>query len=358
MRWSIFCRVVDNFGDIGFAWRLAADLAGRGETVCLAIDDPSALAWLAPTGTAGVTVVDWDDAAAPRGEVLVETFGCGFPAQVDAGPGAAPPLAVRINVEHLSAESFVERSHGLPSPHFTPRGDPWPIWFFYPGFGERTGGLLREPGLLERRRAFGHGSAWLAARGIERRAGERCVSLFCYRNPALDALLEALSAQATLLLLTPGPATEQALALLGPGLRRGGLRAVRLPALAQPDFDRMLWSCELNLVRGEDSLVRALWSGAPFLWQAYPQEDAAQHRKIAAFLDRFLADAPTPLAGQLRALFAAWNATGHGAAASAVSSLAWPDDAAWAALCRRFRDRLGAQRDLAASLLEFAVSER
>ena len=33
MQWDLFCRVIDNFGDIGVCWRLAADLAGRGEAV-------------------------------------------------------------------------------------------------------------------------------------------------------------------------------------------------------------------------------------------------------------------------------------------------------------------------------------
>ena len=56
MRWTLLCRVVDNFGDVGFAWRLAADLAARGERVRLAIDDARALAWLAPEGAAGVEV--------------------------------------------------------------------------------------------------------------------------------------------------------------------------------------------------------------------------------------------------------------------------------------------------------------
>ena len=82
MRWTLLCHVVDNFGDIGFAWRLAADLAARGEQVCLAIDDARALVWMAPDGAAGVEVVAWDTATVVASDVLVETF--------DEGPAGAP----------------------------------------------------------------------------------------------------------------------------------------------------------------------------------------------------------------------------------------------------------------------------
>src|SRR5205085_11787329 len=195
--------------------------------------------------------------------------------------GARRPVGV--NVEPRSAEPFVARSHGSPSPRFTAAGEPLPSWFFYPGFEATTGGLLREPALLEQRRAFGDGRAWLARLGIERHAGERCVSLFCYADAPVDALLDALAAAPTLLLLTPGAAAERAAAALGADGRRGALRAVAVPPLTQPDFDRLLWSCDLNLVRGEDSLVRALWAGAPFVWQAYVQKDGAHRAKVEAF---------------------------------------------------------------------------
>ncbi len=353
MRWSIFCRVVDNYGDIGFAWRLAADLAARGEAVRLFVDDCRALAWMAPGRAAGVEVLDWDDAAIASSEVLVETFGGGLPARVDAELAAGTQRPVCINVEHLSAESFVERSHRLPSPRFSEAGETRTTWFFYPGFSERTGGLLREPGLLQRRSEFGDAREWLATMGIELREAERRVSLFCYRNPALGALLDTLGEAPTLLLLTPGPATEQVQALLGPGLRRGALRAVCLPALPQTDFDRLLWSCDINFMRGEDSLVRAIWAGAPFVWQIYPQDDGAHTAKLDAFLARFLQGAPAPLAAAIRETLAVWNGIG-----SVRVALALPEAAAWAAHCRLWRDRLAAQADLASTLLEFVNSKR
>ena len=356
MRWSLFCRVVDNFGDIGFAWRLAADLAGRGEDVRLVVDDASALAWMAPVGAPGVEVVDWQAAtAATSDDVLVETFGCGLPDSVAADLSTLANRPVRVNVEHLSAELFAARSHGLPSPRLTADGEPLPTWYFYPGFTPETGGLLREPGLLRQRQDFGDGRAWLAARGIARGRQERCVSLFCYRNAAADALLDALADEPTLLLLTPGPATEQALALLGPGLRRGELRAVTLPALSQPEFDRLFWSCKLNFVRGEDSLVRALWAGSPFVWQAYVQDDRAHAAKVEAFLGWFLTGAPAGLASDLRRVFGAWNGLRE---PDTGGSMSLPDPGEWEQHCRLRRDQLAAQHELTGALLDFVASKR
>jgi uncharacterized repeat protein (TIGR03837 family) len=118
LRWDLFCRVVDNFGDVGVCWRLAADLAGRGHAVRLWADDLSALAWLAPGGAPGVEVIHWtaDVPPASPGDVVIEAFGCdppdGFVSRMAAM--ARPPAW--LNLEYLSAESYVERSHRLPSP--------------------------------------------------------------------------------------------------------------------------------------------------------------------------------------------------------------------------------------------------
>jgi uncharacterized repeat protein (TIGR03837 family) len=357
MRWTLLCRVVDNFGDVGFSWRLAADLAGRGEAVRLAVDDARALAWMAPQGAKGVDVVAWDAATAIGSEVLVETFGSGWPDAVAAELAAGAARPVCVNVEHLSAEPYVERSHGLPSPRFTASGEPLPTWYFYPGFEPGTGGLLREPGVLERRHAWGDDAsrAWLAARRIGQQAGERCVSLFCYPEAPVEALLEALSSAPTLLLLTPGAATDRALARLGPDRRLGRLRAVAMPPLSQADFDRLLWTGQLNVVRGEDSLVRAIWAGSPFVWQAYVQQDGVHRNKVEAFLDRFLAGAPADLADPVRRLFAAWNGGAGGTTALNLDAI---DFAAWAAHCRNWRDRLAVQPDLASALLAFVAARR
>ena len=85
--WDIFCKVIDNYGDIGVSWRLAVDLAARGHGVRLWVDDARALAWMAPGAGSGVfpgvRVLPWAmsaNAAAladlQPADVWIEGFGC------------------------------------------------------------------------------------------------------------------------------------------------------------------------------------------------------------------------------------------------------------------------------------------
>jgi len=283
MLWDIFCRVIDNHGDLGVCWRLARDLVARGEQARLWVDDASALAWMAPERSDrrhGVEVHHWPEPGveATPGEVVIEAFGCEPPAFFIARMAARHPAPRWINLEYLSAEDYVERSHGLASPQFHGPGAGLIKHFFYPGFTPRTGGLLREPGMLDRNSAFA-GPAWLAARGWAPEEGERVVSLFAYANTRLPDLLAALAGQPTLVLACPGPLQQLITA-------RPGLRSIALPYLPQDDYDRLLWACDLNFVRGEDSFVRAHWAGKPFVWHIYPQDDNVHHAKLEAFMER------------------------------------------------------------------------
>jgi uncharacterized repeat protein (TIGR03837 family) len=345
LQWDLFCRVVDNFGDVGVCWRLAADLAARGERVRLWIDDAAPLAWMAPGGAAGVEVRAWPvaDAGTKPGDVVIEAFGCALPAPFVSRMANVPRAPLWINLEYLSAEGFVERAHRLASPQ-TGIAASLRKWFFYPGFTPRTGGLIREAGLLERQREFDV-RAWLAAHGAAAVEGEQVVSLFCYEHAPLPALLEQLASRPTLLLATAGHAARGVAECLGPGLQRGALRAVVLPALAQAEYDHLLWASDLNFVRGEDSFVRAQWAARPFVWQIYPQHDGVHLAKLDAFLARFGADA------DLRAFSQAWN--GNGADLPPL-----PEATAWRRQCESWRDSLTAQTDLGSQLIGFAAESR
>lgn len=314
--WDIFCRVIDNYGDIGVCWRLCAGLAERGERVRLWVDDASALGWMAPHGAPGVQVKPWAESVHPGGlalgDVLVEAFGCEitpeFIAAYAMNTCANGQKPLWINLEYLSAEPFVERCHGLPSPVMSGPGAGLSKYFFYPGFSAATGGLLREPDLLERQTRFNR-TAWLAHHHIKCQ-GERLVSLFCYEPTALDALIDRLAhdTQASRLLVTAGRATAAVRACIEHKNRlqrswnvRNMLSFSYLPTLTQVEFDHLLWACDLNFVRGEDSLVRALWAGKPFVWQIYPQHDDAHHGKLDAFLEVMKAPA------SLQAFHRVWN---------------------------------------------------
>jgi uncharacterized repeat protein (TIGR03837 family) len=332
--WDIFCRVIDNHGDLGVCWRLARDLAARGDQARLWIDDATALAWMAPQRPEGVEVRAWPegDVDVTPGDVVTEAFGCELPLDFIARMAARRPVPRWINLEYLSAEDYVERSHGLASPQFSGPGAGLTKHFFYPGFTPRTGGLLREPGLLERMATF-DGATWLAAHGWEPRPGERVVSLFAYANAPLPALLYALAERPTLLLACPGPLQRLI-------TDRPGLRHIALPYLAQDDYDRLLWSCDLNFVRGEDSFVRAQWAAKPFVWHIYPQHDAAHHAKLDAFMER------ARLPAAWRDVWRGWN--GLGAFPNQLSGLQEAVEHA-----PNWRAQLAAQPDLLTQLRGF-----
>jgi len=346
MHWDLFCRVIDNFGDIGVCWRLAADLGARGEAVRLWVDEPSALAWMAPRGSANVDVQRWTDGMPlpPPGDVVVEAFGCNPPPDFVAQMARHEKPPLWINLEYLSAEAYVRRNHGLRSPQLNGPGQGLDKWFFYPGFEPGTGGLIREPGLMDARRRF-DGRAWLHARGLAPKQSERVLSLFCYASAPVDALLQALRDAPTLLLLTPGAAAQTMRVV------PATVRCAALPWLTQADYDHLLWACDLNFVRGEDSFVRAQWAGAPFVWQIYPQHDQAHAAKLDAFLGLMLAGAEAGLDAAVRKLWRAWNGL------SAVP-LTLPAMQPWQAQARHWRERLLAQADLGSQLLGFVAERR
>lgn len=340
MLWDIFCNVIDNHGDIGVCWRLAAELGRRGEDVRLRVDDGNALEWMASTGAARVQVLPWASEPGP-GDVVVEAFGCELPqpfqALIAARAKDRGQQPAWINLEYLTAESFALRNHGLPSPVLSGAGAGLVKRFFYPGFVPGTGGLIREHDLIGRQAAF-DASTWRASKGVPAQ-GEQIVSLFCYEPPALPGLLAQLAGRPTRLLVTAGRATAAVRAVLGDATTQGTLSVQYLPLMPQAEYDHLLWSCDANFVRGEDSLVRALWAGKPFAWQIYPQHDDAHHAKLEAFLDWL--EAPQAL----RQFHRAWNGI--------APSLPAFDPASWTSTAHAARERLLAQEDLAAQLARF-----
>ena len=329
-RWDVFCKVVDNFGDAGVAWRLARLLAAEhGIEVTLWLDRPEALARIDPgiaAGAAvqrarGVTVRRWTDLlpAEATADVVVEAFGCGLPEGYLRSMAArsAPPRWFVL--EYLSAELWVDGAHGLASPH--PRL-PLPRRFWFPGFSAGSGGLLRERGLIAARDAFRHdgpaaASLWASLGVPGPAAGETRVSLFCYPDAPLPALLDAWAAgdDDVVGVIPEGVATSALERWCGRGapragaapLVRGRLRLHVVPFVAQDDYDRLLWACDINFVRGEDSFVRAQWAARPFVWQPYAQDGGAHLTKLDAFVDRYAAGLAPAAAGALSRFWQAWN---------------------------------------------------
>jgi uncharacterized repeat protein (TIGR03837 family) len=307
---AIFCKVVDNYGDIGICWRLARQLAHEhGVAVTLWVDDlasfrriwPAVALDAAVQDVDGVRVRHWRDqdgvfAAADIPDIVIEFFGVELPPAYVAAMAQRAPAPVWINYEGLSAEEWVEGCHALPSMH--PRLK-LTKHFFFPGFTDKTGGLLRERALLAQRDRFqadpAAQAAFLAGLGVApaEREGFKA-SLFCYPHAPVAALLDAWrdGGRPVTCLAPEGVARAQVEAFLGAAAvagahaTRGALTLRVVPFMRQDDYDRLLWACDLNIVRGEDSWVRAQWAGKPFIWHIYPQDENLHHVKLRAFLQK------------------------------------------------------------------------
>lgn len=365
MRCDIFCRVIDNFGDIGVSWRLARQLiAEHGVTVRLWVDQLAALRALCPQVDAFATrqvvqgveifVLDEKTNFPPPVDLVIDAFGCGLPAGYLQSMAARDVKPLWIVLEYLSAEPWVGAHHGLPSPH--PQLD-LPRYFFFPGFTQGTGGVLREADLLHRRDAFDAQARqhWWAQRGFDAVSADTlAVSLFAYPHAPYAALLEACAngASPVMVAIPEGPLALRVREHLntpgGDRARRGMLEVRFVPFVPQAAYDDLLWACDVNFVRGEDSFVRAQWAGRPFVWHIYPQADDAHRIKLDAFLDLYGA------AQSMRGLWHAWNGV----------SAAPPMESAWQAFCAeldaqrrglaRWQAALAEVGDLAGNLLKFS----
>jgi uncharacterized repeat protein (TIGR03837 family) len=357
LHWDIFCRVIDNYGDIGICWRMAKQLAiEHGRTVRLWVDDLASLQPLCPEVDPalpcqtchGVEILAWrDNVAVDRvSEVIIEAFACELPAAYVHRMAAVSPKPCWINLEYLTAENWAEDCHGMASPH---PSLPLTKYFFFPGFSGASGGLLREADLISRRNRF------LAekppAKGVE-------ISLFCYDSAPVGSLLKTLARSPCPVIchVPPGKPLAAVSAYLGTGgpWQIGNLQVQPIPFLPMDDYDRLLWQCDINFVRGEDSFVRAQWAGKAFVWQIYEQDEGAHLVKLEAFLERYCAGLDGPLEAVIRKVFLAWN-TGQDIGPALTEFLTRRADVARHA--RMWSDRLTSLPDMATTLVNFCVAK-
>lgn len=364
MQADLFCRVVDNYGDIGVSWRIARQLhLEHGWKIRLWVDDLHAFKRIEPTlndaletqFVRGVEVRTWRKSlsSAQPLPVVIAAFSCEPP------PAWLPAMkasgSLWINLEYLSAERWVEDCHGIVSI----RPDGLKPYFFFPGFTDRTGGLPRERGLIDQRLAWTcdheQQASFLHRIGLTADLSQcapdsgrpRIISLFCYPQAPYHALMETLrqDQQRTIVLIPEG---------VCPGLstgQSGNVQVLRIPFLSQDDYDRLLWSCDLNFVRGEDSFLRATWAGKPFIWQIYPQQENAHLTKLEAWLAR------TGLPAEAQSCLRAWNQPDHPLDfTSALRHALEPNHfLSWQASSASLSERLAEKRDLASSIVDFCL---
>ncbi len=376
-RWDIFCRVVDNYGDAGVCWRLARQLADEFHLVVrLWIDDLSALKKIQPAIdisqtqqiSAGVVICYWSTPLpqpVQAADIVIEAFACEIPA--DYRVAMRQQHSLWINLEYLSAEDWVAGCHGLPSPQSAalPEGRALKKYFFFPGFQDGTGGVPGERDLPQQRDSFqadaGNALNFFARPGFTPPPGALRISLFAYRYAPIENVLQVWTAhQRPIICFVPEGQPLAAVSqffgeelAVGSVRERGALTLVVLPFMSQTDYDRLLWSCDINFVRGEDSFVRAQWAARPFVWQIYAQEEGAHWPKLDAFIKLYGEYTASPSMAALRDFWHAWNGDGNIADAWAAYIDALPrlDMAA-----KKWAGKLECGTNLAAALVQFCAN--
>ena len=294
-RWDLFCKVIDNFGDIGVCWRLAKQLHDEyALDIRLWVDDLNVAskivtgldASLKSQKINGIEVCLWNDdasfASVTPADVVIEAFACELPQPYIQNMVAKQPIW--LNLEYLSAETWVDDFHAKSAIH---PATGLHKTFFFPGFTDKTGGLIREQHLFTTRQA---------AKATMSRLPSLQVSLFCYPEAPIESLLASMAAgnRPVECFVPAGNTLNKIAAFFGkPSLEAGDrltkdqLALTVIPFLTQAEYDQLLWCCDLNFVRGEDSWIRALWSANPFIWQTYPQQEKHHLKKLDAFLDQY-----------------------------------------------------------------------
>ena len=293
---AILCKVVDNYGDVGFAYRLARALSALDGSVRIrfVIDNLASFALLAPGSDSHAavqqygnwTVFDWNAADACSAffskampKIVLQCFQCPYPEWLEALLFDKKNTAVVhvVNIDYLTAEDYAEDFHCLKS---LTRSSRVQKVNFMPGFTSKTGGLI-----LDRK------SACVTAK---KNPDEFSVLIFGYDRdyaPVVRALCafeaEKRKSDERFKLCAYAAAGQGQDAFMKTYADSSAyFAAERLPFLAQSEWDDLLYTMDALFIRGEDSLSRACLSGIPFVWQAYPQEDDYQLVKVEALLQR------------------------------------------------------------------------
>jgi uncharacterized repeat protein (TIGR03837 family) len=287
------CKVIDFFGDIGVAWRIAKQLKiDFNIEVHLLVDDlvttkrliPSIDLSLQKQTINGINICHCDfsedsTSLPPPPDFLFNVF------NIDL-PHSYKTLIKRkkskyIVIEYLSAEPWVDNFHLKPS--IDPQSGLIKT-FFYPGFTNQTGGLIREKGLFLRREAFDQSRRKKLIQSLGGDPNLYSISLFYYPIQKIEVFLDVIDhINKPAQFFIP----QYLFDLLKLKNNYQFIHIIPYPFLNHDDFDNLLWSCDLNFVRGEDSWTRAIWAGKPFIWQPYIQENNIHLIKLKAFLKRY-----------------------------------------------------------------------
>lgn len=364
---NLICECLDNFGDAGISWRLAKLLNQEWQAgVRLYIDQPELVKLWSEQDHARLTAGDLtpevlDFAALETNpgkpaDLVVAMLGSSVPTRLRQTLASGRPPWIRY--EYLTAETWINDVHGLAS---LKPADGAREWFYYPGFSRTSGGLLREQDLIERLSTFAASdpantsrrNQWLDANGLSSPARHWRVCLFGYPDQATADFLAALKALEQPLTVIMSQSLADGLSITPARWSTDSGKQLLIHRwLDQPGFDLLLSSCELNIVRGEDSWLRAQWAGKPMLWQPYRQADGAHLSKLHAYLERLLDGADPAIHQAVSQLMLSVN----GAAEPSLALANWLDHLPaindWHL---NWRERLASQSSLTDRLAQFCM---
>ena len=281
---DIFCQVIDNYGDVGVAYRLAREFKRvyPNKKLRFVINQIEELNLIRKSEDIEIILYKDISKIENSADLIIESFGCEIPKEyMDK---ALKNVKLIINLEYFSAEKWVDDFHLQES--FL--GGNLKKYFFIPGLSEESGGILLDNEFLERKKKVeANKEYYLEKFGIKEKY-DLIGSVFSYEKN-FDSLIEELKKldKKVILLILSEKTQKNFIKYFDNGNNYDKIKFVKLPFFTYDKYEELLALCDFNLVRGEDSFVRALLLGKPFLWHIYPQDENTHIKKLESFLEKY-----------------------------------------------------------------------
>lgn len=281
---DIFCQVIDNYGDVGVAYRLAREFKRvyPNKKLRFVINQTEELNLIRKSEDIEIILYKDISKIENSADLIIESFGCEIPKKyMDK---ALKNSKLIINLEYFSAEKWVDDFHLQES--FL--GGNLKKYFFIPGLSEKSGGILLDNEFLERKKKVeANKEYYLEKFGIKEKY-DLMGSIFSYEKN-FDSLIEELKklGKKIILLILSEKTQKNFIKYFDNGNNYDKIKFVKLPFFTYDKYEELLALCDFNLVRGEDSFVRALLLGKPFLWHIYPQDENTHIEKLESFLEKY-----------------------------------------------------------------------
>lgn len=305
---DIFCEIIDNYGDIGVVYRTAKELQkifpkSKIRAFLNRLDEfkkiNSQVLDLPSQNIDGIEYITFDYLRDNANElltaqVIIEAFGCQIPEEYMEI--AYDNSELLINLEYLSAEDWIEDFHLQSSP--LGKGKLKKV-FFMPGFTEKSGGVIADSNYLERIQRVLENKEFYEKKylsDIEDRENKIVGTLFSYEKNFTPLLEDLKKLDKDVVILAMGEKTQDSLRKIlknfsiedfRNSLKYGKIEIRFLNFLNQEEYEELINIVDFNFVRGEDSFIRAVLTGKPYMWHIYCQEEYAHMDKIEGFLDKY-----------------------------------------------------------------------